>query len=104
MEKGLACAGHGNIDARSKLELTEGEPVANVTYKAVGISIRPDAARTDALGRCNTVLQVTADLAGTARPKVDFRLFNHSTVAGALKKIEDTQKSGAVKAGRDLDL
>jgi hypothetical protein len=44
MEKGLACAGHGNMDARSKLELLEGQPVANVTYKAVGINVRHDAA------------------------------------------------------------
>jgi peptidoglycan hydrolase-like protein with peptidoglycan-binding domain len=103
-EKGSTCAGDGNIDARSKLELVEGQPVANVTYKAAGISVRPDAAKADAIAGCNTVLQVRANLVSTAKPNVEFRLFNHSTVAETLRGIEGQTKSRATKAGKDLDL
>jgi hypothetical protein len=103
-EKGSTCAGDGNIDARSKLELVEGAPVANVTYRAAGIGIRRDAAKADALAGCNTVLQVRGNLAGTAKPNVEFRLFNHSAVAGAVRDIEAQAKSRATKAAKDLGL
>jgi hypothetical protein len=101
--KGFACAGHGNIDPGSKIELVEGKPVEHVTYKAVGIGVRREA-KADTLAGCNTVLQVVANLVGTAKPNVEFRLFNHSTVGSALKEIEGQTKSRATKAGKDLKL
>jgi hypothetical protein len=84
--------------------LVEGAPVANVTYRAAGIGIRRDAAKADALAGCNTVLQVRGNLAGTAKPNVEFRLFNHSAVAGAVRDIEAQAKSRATKAAKDLGL
>jgi hypothetical protein len=101
--KGLACAGHGRIDARSAMELLQGKPVKHVTYGAVGIGVRREV-KADALSNCHTVLQVGANLAGTAKPHVEFRLFNHSMIAGALGKIEDRKNSSASKAAKDLDL
>lgn len=90
-KSGDGCSGGGNLDARSPMQLIEGQPIKNITYKAVGIGVRHEA-KADTLANCTTVLQMAATLKSTPNPHVDFRLFNHSAVAGAFKEAEDQQK------------
>jgi len=96
------CAGPGAIDAGSTMELLEGEPVANVTYAAAGIGVTTYWPTADELAACRTVLQVSASLVGTSKPRVEFRLHDHSAVASALKAMEDKSAADAESAAKDL--
>jgi hypothetical protein len=102
-EKGALCAGQSNFNSTSRMKLIEGKTVNNVTYKVVGIGVRYNASA-DILADCRTVLQVSERLEGTENPHVDFRLFNHSKVAGELKEMEDAKKSQAEETAKDVEL
>jgi hypothetical protein len=105
--KGAACAGDGAIDRQSTLELLEGQRgkqgkhVDPVMYSVVGVGVR-HGTRADTLASCHTVLQVRANLESPAKSYVDLRLFDHSTVADALKAIEGGKKAGATDAAGRL--
>jgi hypothetical protein len=70
-------------------------------YSVVGVGVR-HGTRAETLASCHTVLQARANLESPAKSYVDLRLFDHSTVADALKAIEDGKKGGATDAAGRL--